>query len=267
MKLLQIVFFVSLLICYGLANADGITISNFDGAWDNDTKVTTGRPVTWTFHFNTQANGLLGFTNGFKVYISDQSDGSNVLNPGPGFTPVSYQILYNFYECATHSAQTLGSDGIGADTIYFGGLDCGGFSASDRISDRGIYIDEDVWSISTQVNSNATGNYLCLDSCFVPPGGAWLWTDDHGANFYPPWDGPHCYLIEPCCQQRGDVVGSPLVLVDDLTLLANYIFKSGSPPDCLDAGDVIIDDLILVNDLVFLVNYIFKGGDAPPPCD
>jgi len=73
-----------------------------------------------------------------------------------------------------------------------------------------------------------------------------------------------------CCVVRGDVVVpyDNLVLVNDLTFLVNYIFKSGPAPQCLEAGDAAIplDGLTLVNDLVWLVNYIFKGGPPPPPC-
>ncbi len=73
-----------------------------------------------------------------------------------------------------------------------------------------------------------------------------------------------------CCVVRGDVLipNDGLVLVNDVILLVNYIFKSGPPPECAEAGDVVVplDGLILVNDLVYLVNYIFKSGPPPPPC-
>ncbi len=260
MKLFTLVFLITLFLSFGITNADGITISNFDGGWDNGTKVVTGRPVTWTLRMDSRPIVLFCFTNGFRVFISSDGTVGGLLDPGPGFTPITYSTLYPFYQYAgTYSVQEFGVDGIGADTI--------GIGTPGPFSGNFPQIYEDVWTITTQVENNAIGNYLCLDSSYTPPGGVWLWTDGFSQNYYPSWDGPHCYLIEPCCQQRGDVIGDPLVLIDDLTLLANYIFKSGPPPDCLKAGDVIVDDIILVNDLVFLVNYIFKGGDAPPPCD
>ncbi len=73
-----------------------------------------------------------------------------------------------------------------------------------------------------------------------------------------------------CCTVRGDVLSPTdgLVLVNDLTLLVNYLFKSGPAPGCLDGGDsfVPLDGLILVNDLTVLVNYLFKSGPPPPAC-
>jgi len=77
-------------------------------------------------------------------------------------------------------------------------------------------------------------------------------------------------VCEGCCEIRGDVL-SPLdglVLVNDLVMLVDYLFKGGTAPECLDAGDcaVPLDELILVNDLTYLVDYLFKGGATPPDC-
>ncbi len=90
-------------------------------------------------------------------------------------------------------------------------------------------------------------------------------TDDVGAS-----DQQALTISVSCCHLRGDVAepkdGS--VLVNDIVLLVNYIFKSGSAPTCLDEGDcaVPIDGVILVNDIVYLVNYLFKSGAVPPAC-
>jgi hypothetical protein len=251
---------IIILLGFGVVHADDITVSHFDGGWDNDTKVTPGRQVTWYVHWNTIPHEIMAFTNGFRVYLSDQIDGSNILNPGPGFTPITYEILMQDFDsdCVSFSVIYYVVDGIGADTIGFGAVDCW----------PSIFIDEDVWSITTQVENIAIGNYLCIDSSFFPPGGAWLWSTEFSGTIKPSWDGPHCYLIEDCCQGiRGDVNADTQVLVDDLTNLVDYLFKGGQSPDCLKAGDVVIDGDILVDDLSFLVNYLFKSGDTPPQCD
>ncbi|MFH2048014.1 MAG: hypothetical protein ABIJ12_01090 [bacterium] len=259
MRIFLIALAVTLLLCIGIANADGITVSNFDGGWDNDTKVTTDRPVTWTLRMDVPQELIYAFTNGFRVYLSEDGTRDGIITEGIGFEPITAQTLV-YFPGASYSEHFSSNDGFGADTVGFGTF--GGFGGEP------INRHEDVWTITTQVEDNAISNYLCLDSSFYPPGGAWLWATLEGETVKPPWDGPHCYLIEPCCQGiRGDVVGSEGIFIDDLMYLRDFLFVGGSAPDCLKAGDVTLDDQILVNDLVMLVNYLFKGGDAPPPCD
>jgi len=90
-------------------------------------------------------------------------------------------------------------------------------------------------------------------------------TDDVGAS-----DQQVLSADFSCCNLRGDVVepSDNLVLVNDLVMLVDYIFKSGTPPSCLEEGDCAdpLDGYILVNDLVWLVDYLFKSGPTPPAC-
>jgi len=62
--------------------------------------------------------------------------------------------------------------------------------------------------------------------------------------------------------QHGDSNCDGSILVDDLTLLVDYLFKGGSAPD-LTGGDANCSGSILVDDLTLLVDYLFKGGPAP----
>ena len=76
-------------------------------------------------------------------------------------------------------------------------------------------------------------------------------------------------VCEHCCNHdgiRGDANDNGSVLVDDLILLVDYLFKDGEAPSCEEEGDVNADGSILVNDLTLLVDYLFKGGSAPLPC-
>ncbi|MFH2048015.1 MAG: hypothetical protein ABIJ12_01095 [bacterium] len=249
-----------LLLCFGLVYADGVTVSHVNGGWDNDTKVTTGRPVTWYIRMDTPPSYLYSFTNGFRVFISSDGTVGGLLNPGPGLTPISWETIGDLSAAPTYSVQPFGVDGLGADTI--------GFGSPGPFTGHFPDIHEDMWTITTQVENSTSGNYLCIDSSWSPPGSAWLWYVGQLGTIIPSWDGPHCYLIEPCCQGiRGDVVGSEGIFIDDLMYLRDFLFFGGSAPDCLKAGDVTLDDQILVNDLVMLVNYLFKGGETPPMCD
>lgn len=74
---------------------------------------------------------------------------------------------------------------------------------------------------------------------------------------------------QSCCNHdgiRGDANLDGAILVDDLTLLVDYLFKGGPPPVCYEEGDANGDGSILVNDLTLLVDYLFKGGPAPEEC-
>jgi len=237
-----------------------ISVSDIEGGWDNDTKVATNRPITWSLRMDVPDDLIYAFSNGFRVYLSEDGTSDGIITEDIGFEPITAQTLV-YFPGASYGVSFYGNDGFGADTIGFG--TAGGFGGEP------IDRHEDVWTITTQVEDNAIGSYLCLDSSYFPPGGIWLWAYANISGLCTPsWDGPHCYLIEECCQGiRGDVTGAEGILIDDLMYLRDFLFVGGHAPDCLKKGDVVIDGEILVNDLVFLVNYLFKGGDAPPQCE
>jgi dockerin type I repeat protein len=109
---------------------------------------------------------------------------------------------------------------------------------------------------------------ICIDSCFIPPAGGWVW--DAGppyGNLNPTFNdgnGPHCitYISSYVC---GDANHDGLVNISDAVWILNYIFRGGAPPNPLEAGDASADGLVNVSDAVWIQNYIFKGGNAP--CD
>lgn len=76
-------------------------------------------------------------------------------------------------------------------------------------------------------------------------------------------------ICDGCCNHdgiRGDANVDGNILVDDLILLVDYLFKGGSSPACDEEADANSDGNILVDDLTLLVDYLFKGGPAPNPC-
>jgi len=59
------------------------------------------------------------------------------------------------------------------------------------------------------------------------------------------------------------------VLIDDLTFLVNYLFKSGPEPYCIEetlTNPYTDNTTPLVSDLVHLVDYLLKGGELPDIC-
>ena len=193
---------ILLIICFNLSNAQQIYISSFDGAWDGNTKVKTDIPVTWTIGIHSSTvGGIQGSSNGFRVFLSSDGTVAGILNPGPGFTaPVGDSISGMFETYGyNYTINYFGNDGSGADTIGFGGVSFGPPSTNEG----------DAWTITTQVGEIAD-TYLCLDSSYYPPGGAWLWVrGDGGGNCYPSWDGPHCYLIEKFNGMPAEFVNAP----------------------------------------------------------
>ncbi len=221
---------ILLITCFGLSNAQEVYISSIDGAWDGNTKVKPDVPITWTFNVNTTPLGLLGSTNGFRVFLSSDGTVGGMLNPGPGFTPITYSSEDLFGNFATYAEQEFGVDGFGADTIGFGGLS---FSAP------AIILDEPTWTITTQVDSLAD-TYLCLDSAFFPPGGAWLWTMGDDQSVYPPWDGPLCYLIEESQCMPAVITDPPASLSFPnhcATATYQFIASDPDPLQCNPPGD------------------------------
>jgi hypothetical protein len=176
---------VLMVFSFGLANAQDITTSANSAVWASGTKVSPNTPVTWTVSiFTSGYGGLMGHTNGFRVFLSSTNDASGLL-PGGTFTAITYTTLGDFSNYASYNEIPFGIDGAGVDTIGFGGV---------SFTNPAV-IDGPCWEISTMVDSLAD-TYLCLDSTYFPPGGAWLWSTLSSGSFNPDWDGPHCYLIE-----------------------------------------------------------------------
>jgi len=75
-------------------------------------------------------------------------------------------------------------------------------------------------------------------------------------------------LFEFACSHRvGDLTGDGKVLLSDVIILINFLFKSGPAPNPFCRGDVNFSSSILLSDIVYLVNFIFKNGLQPVPHD
>ena len=66
-----------------------------------------------------------------------------------------------------------------------------------------------------------------------------------------------------CIAKAGDANKDGNVLLQDIIIIVNFIFKSGPTPDPKCRGDANGDGNVLLPDIVLLVNFIFKSG--PPP--
>lgn len=84
----------------------------------------------------------------------------------------------------------FGITGSEADTI--------GFSGS-RLFDIGLpnNFNDTAYTIAIgPIGSQHIGKTVCLDSAFYLPSGRWMWHSTTGGQFFPSWDGPHCYQVD-----------------------------------------------------------------------
>ena len=175
-----------LLLVAGASAQDAVFLSDVSGTWDGGTKVSTSVDVTFTIAFTVGTNPILGATNGFEVFIANY--------PGSYAGPYSFRVptwtilndMSQWWD-GGFFVNTFSLDGFGADTIGFNGF---------KIAGPGIPPGtRNMYSITTRPDNSTAGHYLCIDTCYYPPGGVWLWATS-SESVYPGWDGPHCFYIE-----------------------------------------------------------------------
>ncbi|MFH2049897.1 MAG: hypothetical protein ABIJ12_10675 [bacterium] len=234
---------------------DGINISliGVDGLIPSTDTIRALTSVKFHFGVQNNASQIMGvFSNGFRIYSPDGAEWSNASG--------DYSDKFVSYDKKIYTDVT----GDGSDII--------GFSGYGGSSGLPLGYDDSAFTITIgPLGSEMIGKTICIDSTWFPYENAWLWNTYNSPYkaIIPEWDGPHCFVIGPCCNHdgiRGDANYDSAVLVDDLTLLVNYLFKSGPPPPCYEEGDANADGSILVDDLVLLVDYLFKGGPSPADC-
>ena len=199
-RLSFLIAFASLMLfSFGLAHAaTEITLDNMTGLYAGDS-VIMGESVRWNFRLTyTPGDGsaITGSTNGFEVYThlgGAYTDNFTAItyDTFPWGWPSLYDLLFNFNEFSI--------DGLGADTVGFGGAKLFGPGIADGT-------DSLCWWIET--TPSADSDTLCIDSAFYPPGGEWLWATTSG-NFYPDWGGPYCFHVHDTSQVPASLEVTP----------------------------------------------------------
>ncbi len=229
MKNTRIIFIVFALMLFTFTNAansqgtGSIILDHVDGLYAPDT-IEVGKPIT--FHFRLQNNfgeAITGFSNGFRIYspseaIWDTADGA--------FTGAITPAMMDFGTFLS----LRNVDGIGEDTIGFGGVSNFGTGIPDQFNDT-------VWSITIgPIAGSEHLKEICIDSSFYSPSNIWLWVLNSG-NVIPDWGGPYCFTI-----------------FDATTLPQN------SPPVLDSIGDRTVDENVNLN---FTVTASDSDGTAP----
>ncbi len=270
------IFYFIIVYCIGMSSSIfsqncGVSLDNMTNI-DNDTTLSADSTHIATFRMQVTCptTGPYNVSNGFVVYSPDGADWNyTTVTTLASWNNIFYSYSFaNLYEKINNTGvfTQVTTPAVGNDTV---GFLYAGISFGSAMPDN---FNDNVWTVEFSSSSADAGKHICIDSSFIPPGGSWIWASSGtGVNITPDWGGPYCYVISGggsggCCEVRGDVTGDGEVFVNDLTLLVNYIFKSGAPPDCLESGDANGDGDIFVNDLTLLVNYIFKSGPPPVAC-
>ncbi|MEA2030380.1 MAG: hypothetical protein U9N55_02130, partial [candidate division Zixibacteria bacterium] len=221
-----------LVFSFGLVNAqNSLDITGPPtGSWDGGTKVTTGTDITWTMHITFDEN-LLGHSVSWEIYIADSPTGLP-LNPGPGFTAVTDNYLYDFVAngYAQFFPQYKSVDGIGADTVGSGGYSVNGIPAGTSV---------DWLELTTSLDNSLDGQdkYLCIDSAWYPPSNPYVLSLATSGETPPDWGGPYCYLIENPENMPAEFDVCPAVeQVFDHTVTATYDFDATDPDPAISPG-------------------------------
>lgn len=208
---------------------------------------------------------LAGYSNGFRIYSPDGARWDTIshayLPSWPTGTPDGFDNI---------SLGRFGVDGVGEDTLSYGGL--------VFFSDRGALpgYDAVAWKMTivpTQTLLN-DGRTICIDTTYnFPPSNQWLWNDSTIHSYSPTWNGPYCFTISSagcCVGLTGNVNNDPgnTVTLTDLTGLVNNLFVTFTPVGCRSEANTSGDAAcgVTLTDLTVMVNYLFVTFTPPASC-
>ena len=184
----RILFFVVALVIFLSiplsAQTGSISLEQVNGLVSPDT-ISSDRLITFIVRFtNNSGKNLGGYTNGFRIYSPTGATWNATSGASTG--AILADMINNQY------INAFSVDGLGADTIGFGGFQVlrtgipNGFSAP-------------CWYINIgPIPFPGDSQTICIDSSFYRPAGLWKWSVIPSADFFPDWDGPHCFTIMDC---------------------------------------------------------------------
>ncbi|MEE8576979.1 MAG: hypothetical protein V3T31_06960 [candidate division Zixibacteria bacterium] len=135
---------------------------------------------------NTTGSSIVGLIHGFEVYSPD----------GATWDPIVIDTFSHGWPTRFDlhvELNNFSANGSVSDSAIIGAVSLIGTGFEDAFSDQ-------AWRIETSVPMSDTGLHICIDSIFIPPAYEWTWNLSSSSNYYPGWDGPHCFKI---------VAGSP----------------------------------------------------------
>lgn len=232
-----------------------ITLDHVDGGLLSEHVLLIETEITFHLRLtNNTGENIHGFSNGFRVRSSGGATWTTTVPEFVGDT------LWGFFPWIF--TRSFGIDGMGSDTVAFAAPYT---SQSPGLPDG---FDEVVWTITIGPIPHETyyGSIICLDSCWWPPGGTWVWFTA-SSDPIPSWDGPHCFELPGWGPDAdGDCI-------PDYTDNCPYVFNMGQDDsdgdgigdacDCVKIGDLNDDGQVDIADLTILIQYMFIQGEKP----
>ena len=173
----------------------------------SETKIIAETNTTFNIRMANNCNfPITGLNNGFKIYSPDGAEwggivGDTIGSVGMGIFDLVFMINY------------FGNDGIGADSVAFGGA---------NLYESGLVdgFNEVCYAINIgPIDPIYEGKTICLDSCWTPPSGYWVWQTGY-ESLYPSWGGPYCY----------EIAVSTNMIASSPTQVNYTVFEGGSSP-------------------------------------
>jgi len=169
-----------------------ITLEDVDGLWyDNGFTycLCDGRSAFHLRLTNNTGGYVKGMCNGFRLYSPDGATWQwTAARFAPAIDQGYFDMVFNVGE--------IDVDGEGEDRVSFSSSVMIGTGLPDGFDDIAYEI---------AIGPLPNGGTICLDSCYYPPSGLWLWGSNSG-SYIPEWDGPHCFtsLPPPCIVEDND---------------------------------------------------------------
>ncbi len=185
-KLLTVLAVLTLGAC-GLAWGQSVSVDHVDGTLiGSDTLM---QDSTYTFYLRWQGpadRNVDGVTTGWRVHSPDGGTWTTTVIDTTGtLGGAQFDLVWQLQPAGWEGNVT----GSGADTIGVGGAKMFGPGMPAGFDDI-------VNTITIGPIGQDDGKQICLDSSYYPPSGLWKWAAEGSVDYFPVWDGPHCYTIE-----------------------------------------------------------------------
>ncbi len=203
LKLLGVLLLM-VLFASGTVLGSSLTLERVEGLYEAGKLPIDETIVFYIRMTNTEGVEMRGIINGFRLHSEDGAEWTSTV--GDTLATLDWATIFPIAHIIENSVFSV--TGSGADTIGFNFAGMGGGLPAD--------FDDTAYTLTIgPIAAAHHGKTICLDSSFYPPSGLWKWAAGGGDNYFPDWDGPHCYTVyDPAA--KPSFVADPVEVVWDL---------------------------------------------------